>query len=394
MRPLARTGRIAWRNLAGELHLWLGLVLCLPLVAIGLSGSLLVYHAEIEAFLSPANQVTTQQAAPAEARPPAEILAAAQAASPRGFQVAFLRLPSRAGEPALVGFAKPGASPRGGPRLEIDPLTLEAAEPSETTAGGFMRAMHVLHGSLMIPGGLGREIVGWLGIVMLVLGLSGLVIWWPRRGRLRQALTVKWRAGPQRLNRDLHGATGIWSWLVFVVVSFSGAHIVFPQTFTAGYALVLPDQSREEEPAPRGEVAAPGALDLAAAAAIAVAALPEAEVRMARMPFRPGQSILVVMNRPEAAPGAPAITLDIDPSSGALLAVRDPAAMPAAERLAAWMRPLHEGQGLGPVWRLLVFLSGLLPALFSVTGIAFWLLRRRSRRRLEARKRPQGGIAA
>ena len=112
------------------------------------------------------------------------------------------------------------------------------------------------------------------------------------------------------------------------------------------------------------------------------------------MPFRPGQSILVVMNRPEAAPGAPAITLDIDPSSGALLAVRDPAAMPAAERLAAWMRPLHEGQGLGPVWRLLVFLSGLLPALFSVTGIAFWLLRRRSRRRLEARKRPQGGIAA
>jgi uncharacterized iron-regulated membrane protein len=38
---------------------------------------------------------------------------------------------------------------------------------------------------------------------------------------------------------------------------------------------------------------------------------------------------------------------------------------------------MHSGQGLGPIWKVLVFLTGLLPALFAVTGILMWLKRRR-----------------
>lgn len=391
MRPLIRNGRLAWRNLFGELHLWLGLLACLPLVVIGLTGSLLVYHEEIETLLAPAGRPVTA----GEARPAAEIVAAAQARAPVGFRPAFLRLPAAPGDRALVGFAEPGSSPRGGPRLEVDPVTLEVAEPEAGGAQALMRLLHVLHGSLMIPGGLGRQVVGWLGVVMLGLGLSGLVVWWPRPGRLRQALSVKWQSGAQRLNRDLHGAVGIWGWLLFVVISFSGAHIVFPQTFTAGYALLLPSDPGGREPV-RKAARQDGrdAVGLVAALEIAGAAMPTAEPRMARMPFRPGQAIRVAMSRPEAAPGAPAITVEIDPSSGTVLALQDPAAMPAAERLAVWMRPLHEGHGLGPLWQFLVFLSGLLPVFFSVTGITFWLLRRRSRRRLEVRKRLPGDLAA
>src|SRR5690606_35960742 len=144
--------------------------------------------------------------------------------------------------------------------------------------------------------------------VMLGLGLSGLVVWWPRPGRLRQALSVKWQSGAQRLNRDLHGAVGIWGWLLFVVISFSGAHIVFPQTFTAGYALLLPSDPGGREPV-RKAARQDGrdAVGLVAALEIAGAAMQTAEPRMARMPFRPGQAIRVAMSRPEAAPGAPAI---------------------------------------------------------------------------------------
>jgi uncharacterized iron-regulated membrane protein len=41
------------------------------------------------------------------------------------------------------------------------------------------------------------------------------------------------------------------------------------------------------------------------------------------------------------------------------------------------MRPVHQGSGLGVVWRFLVFLSGLVPTLFVVTGIVMWVKKRR-----------------
>jgi uncharacterized iron-regulated membrane protein len=45
----------------------------------------------------------------------------------------------------------------------------------------------------------------------------------------------------------------------------------------------------------------------------------------------------------------------------------------------AWQRPIHQGTGFGPVWRFLVFLSGLVPALFVVTGLIMWAKKRKRR---------------
>jgi uncharacterized iron-regulated membrane protein len=46
-----------------------------------------------------------------------------------------------------------------------------------------------------------------------------------------------------------------------------------------------------------------------------------------------------------------------------------------SERFLAWMRPVHDGT-LGFVWRFLVFLSGLVPTLFIVTGLIMWWKKR------------------
>jgi uncharacterized iron-regulated membrane protein len=59
--------------------------------------------------------------------------------------------------------------------------------------------------------------------------------------------------------------------------------------------------------------------------------------------------------------------------------VLDPRIYPLGEKIVAWQRPLHEGEGLGPIFRFLVFLSGLLPLMFSVTGVWMWLKGRRRR---------------
>jgi hypothetical protein len=49
---------------------------------------------------------------------------------------------------------------------------------------------------------------------------------------------------------------------------------------------------------------------------------------------------------------------------------------------------LHAGRGFGQVWKALVFLCGLLPLLFSVTGLVMWQLRRRRRVALAEHQNP------
>jgi uncharacterized iron-regulated membrane protein len=67
-----------------------------------------------------------------------------------------------------------------------------------------------------------------------------------------------------------------------------------------------------------------------------------------------------------------------------LIELIDPRRFSPAQTVLAWQRPVHFGQGPGWVWRILVCLSGLLPAIFAVTGIAMWLITRRARRRTVA----------
>ena len=64
----------------------------------------------------------------------------------------------------------------------------------------------------------------------------------------------------------------------------------------------------------------------------------------------------------------------IDPWRAKVAGMRDPSAS-----FLAWQRPVHQGTGLGPVWRALVFLTGFVPSLFVVTGVIMWAKKRKRR---------------
>jgi len=85
---------------------------------------------------------------------------------------------------------------------------------------------------------------------------------------------------------------------------------------------------------------------------------------------RPDRTIMVNM----LAHGAVGATVYIDPWRAQMVAKRDP-----SENFLAWQRPLHQGSGLGAIWKALVFLSGLVPALFVITGVIMWVKKRQRR---------------
>ena len=68
------------RRIIGQIHLWTGLVLFVPFVLLGLTGSLLVFEDELNNVFGP-----NHRAAGGAARPASEIIAAARAVAPAGF---------------------------------------------------------------------------------------------------------------------------------------------------------------------------------------------------------------------------------------------------------------------------------------------------------------------
>jgi uncharacterized iron-regulated membrane protein len=405
-----RSQRLWYRTLQ-NIHLWVGLILCLPLVLLGITGSILVVEDELRALTG---NMPAQAMADGPMQPVSAILAAARAAAPAGTQSGFLILPEEPGRPAVVRLvaarggerggqqgapqgspqgAPQGGAPQGGPpqgpmgMLSIDPVSLAVvgdANPAQAS-GGFLRTVHILHGNLLIRDRSGREIVGWLGVAMLVLGVSGLVLWWPRPGRWKAAFTVKAGARGVRLHRDLHGAVGIWSLVVFIVVTFSGVYLAFPQSLGAGVSSVLPARDlRAAVTVQPVKGATP--IDVDRAVALAREALPGAELRSVSPPARPDQAYRIGLAPAGQAHGAPAATVFVDPWTARVAEIRDPATYSAGETVIAWQRPLHAGEGLGPLWKWAVFLSGVLPPLFAVTGTLMWWLKRKARRAKDAER--------
>lgn len=397
----------------GQIHLWTGLILLLPLVMMGITGSVLVYAHDIEHLFGHGEPLATT---PGEWRSPAEIIAAAQAANSEPGRVPIaVRWPSEVGDPAAVRLSRPGMAGerpqmRGGPQqgqaqgaqgavpavspfagslqLLVDPVSLQVLETQQAMTG-WVRFFHDLHGHLFISGGVGRQLVGYLGIAMLVLGVSGLVIWWPRSGQWKAAFTIRKGAKGLRLHRDLHGAVGIWSLVLFLLVNFTGVYLAFPQQISGAVNAVFPGrdmraamfQARVERPQP-GQTA----IALDDAVMLALSRAPDARFLNAFLPTRPEQALRIGLVRGTPEDGAPVVTVLIDPWRHSVIDVFDPKTLSVGETIIAWQRALHYGTGLGGLYKFLVFVSGVIIPLFAVTGFFMWWIKRRNRRATELAK--------
>ena len=383
MPTIPRQNRLWYRTLQ-NIHLWVGLILCLPLAMLGITGSILVFEHELEDLFADPPAYTL---AVGEPQSVAAILEAAKAAAPQGLAPSMVSLPAEPGNPATVRLTPPGRSGPGpgGTTMQIDPVSLSVLESKPPRSGGLLRQIFLLHANLLIPDRTGREIIGWLGVAMLALGITGLVLWWPRAGRWKAAFTVKRGAQGVRLHRELHGAVGIWSLVVYVVVTFSGVYLVFPQTLNAAIGSVFPARDLRagvKVEAVRGATPA----DVGQVVTLARAAVPDATFRSLMLPPRPDQAYRVNFAPPGHEPGAPMITAFVDPWAARVVEIRDPRSYSVGETIVGWQRALHAGAGLGWTWKILVVLSGILPPLFAVTGTAMWLLKRRNRRAKDAER--------
>src|ERR1700704_6673590 len=110
-----------WRNFRNglmQVHLWLALILCLPMIVIGISGSALLLQREILAASIPSAGTSGEQ------RPIPEIVAAAQSSAPAGMIANRVELLLRASAASAVR-SKPRKGEGASIDVYVDPVSLK-----------------------------------------------------------------------------------------------------------------------------------------------------------------------------------------------------------------------------------------------------------------------------
>ncbi|HEX5829368.1 MAG TPA: PepSY-associated TM helix domain-containing protein, partial [Gemmatimonadaceae bacterium] len=355
--------RLSFRRATMVLHRWVGLVAGVLLAVMGLSGSALVFRAEIDRALNP----HLLRVEVGESRQSLAAVVAAASATHPGERPRRLRMPPRPDGSIEVWMgSKPDRF------VYVDPYTarvLGARRPTEFLTGWLFE----LH-AYLLAGEIGHRTVGVAALVLVGLALSGLVVWWPGRAKVRLAITVARGRGRRRIISDAHRAGGFYVSGLLLLSGLTGASLIFHEQFEA----VLDRAFRTPAVPPAPVATSPAALpalpvDRALAAAERVA--PGGYVSYLYLPAAPEEPVTVRKRLPgELHPNGKTFVY-VDPRDATILGHVNGPTSPAGARAYSALYPLHTGMAGGLAMRMLMVLVGLSPAVLLVTGVLMWRAR-------------------
>ncbi|MFG4000918.1 PepSY-associated TM helix domain-containing protein [Flavobacterium aquidurense] len=87
----------------------------------------------------------------------------------------------------------------------------------------FFIIVEYIHLYLLLPDYIGKHIIGGATIIFILLLISGIIQWWPKKKKdLKRSLSVKWSAKWRRVNYDWHNTSGFYISIVAAVMAITG----------------------------------------------------------------------------------------------------------------------------------------------------------------------------
>ena len=367
--------RFSLRSAWLKLHFYLALLFGLLFSLQGLTGSLIIYRDQIDHWLMPHHTLEPNQAQPLSLD---QIIAAVRAAHPDRHGVWTLELPRSKHDVLLAWFEKPretfGAfyAPL---MVAVNHYTGEIIDNRfwGQTAITWLIDLHT-HLHLQADG---RKVVAFLGVMLCLSVGSGLYLWWPGWRKLHYLFKLQINAGRQRLLLDLHKLLGTLAAAMLLVLAFTGSNLAYPnliETITASEGM----GHGEGGPNVRS-TALPNDKPISLTQAVLVARGPFPQSQLRRVSTPQGESGTYKINLRQANEinqHHPITTVWVDRWSGQIRDVRNPNLFKLGQTFSIWLWPLHTGEALGDLGRLLWFFTGFMPLLLYVSGIYYWLHRR------------------
>lgn len=223
-RWIRRPQQVWLRRAIFQVHLWSGVSAGLYILFISVTGSVLVYSNELYVAATPEPLISH------DSRPRLSDEALADAASRAypGYELAGLRRPSNPDEAVEVTLRRGDESRT---RL-FDPRSGEDLGRPATMGIWLVSTLIELHADLL-AGPVGRKVNGLGAGAVLLVAVTGLVIWWPGIARWRRSLVLRRGVGWKRLVWDLHSTIGFWSFVFIVVFALSGIYLSIPSEVQA-----------------------------------------------------------------------------------------------------------------------------------------------------------------
>jgi len=205
-----------------QLHLWTGLGVAIYIVVISVTGSLLVYRNELYRAATPPS-VTVRSSGTRLSEE--DLRAAAMRAYP-GYRVTRLISGRRRNQPVDISLTRGTTIKQ---RL-FDPYTGNDLGDAVPIGIWLVSTVMDLHDNLL-AGRTGRKVNGVGALFVIVLAITGLMIWWPGLTTWRRRLTVHRGVGWKRWTWELHGMMGVWSLLFILLFGVTGLYLSYPETF-------------------------------------------------------------------------------------------------------------------------------------------------------------------
>lgn len=386
-RYLRRPQQLAVRRLNFQLHLWIGIVLTLYLIVIGVSGSILVFRPELERLcgLKPWQGIRGEQ-------PLADIATVVEnlrAAYPR-CRIVSVTAPSE-NEATFVAVLEA----RG--RIKVACGPADGKVLGEFPRGrNWLDVVQELHVSLLVQRrGLGRMWNGVGAALLLLLNATGMVIWWPGIRNWRRALKVDFQRNWRRINFDLHVSVGFWTILIASWWAVSGIYFGWPrQVFSLVNsfspvitakppAISVTPESTAPEPEVRPLIARAYAID------------PGTTLDGIAFPYGRRAPLGILMRR-RSSPGYEYVdTVYFNPYSGEYISTWRYGVNQSLGDWIIWSQvPLHFGTYWGLGVKLVWAAAGLAIPLLAVTGLLMYWNRALRRRWKTLRKARGAPVAA
>lgn len=369
------------KKIFGKLHLWLGLLSGAVVLVVALTGSLLVFEKELDEW---ANQDFYFAPAPGGQRLTIDsLMHRVQAADPALRISEVEEVQNGQLRNVLVSGQKDGHTWI----AAVNPYTGEVVRTVRHDQRFFTIVLH-LH-RYLLAGETGKAVTGVCCLIFLVLLVTGIVLWWPKRIRqLKQRLQVKWSGSRKRLNWDLHAVGGFYAYLVLFVIALTGLTWSY-KWFNNGIFQLFDGRPMQRYTPPANRASGPVAYGFYEQVyQEAVRRLPYKGKLSLLLPKNDSLSVTVSKENFEASVTNVVDYLYFERGTVHLLKERLYENESLGMKVRRLVYPIHTGQIYGWPTKIIAFLVCLLAASLPITGLRIWLGRRKKARKATAASRP------
>ncbi len=247
-------------------------------------------------------------------------------------------------------------------KVYLNPYTGEVVF-KENAKKEFFTVVLALHMNLLLGDTVGHFIVRWSVVCFVILLLSGLVLWWPKKWKakqLKKSFKIKWDAKFKRLNYDLHNVSGFYTFILLMIISLTGLMWSFELT-TEKKTKILSDTTQVATVMPADQILGQ-----------AIKASPETAYFLYSFPSAKSGTVNVSAYQDEMRLYR-RVQYKFDRYNGKLLQKGAEFGMlSTGAKLIAMNYDLHTGSVLGITGKILAFFAGLIAAGLPITGFLIW----------------------